>query len=65
MPWLLSYWKNRPQHPMNRIPDRPQNKLGCFGEEENKLCKLSLYNLYIPRTVVEKHYSIHIPFLKK
>lgn len=58
------------------MPDGPQNKSGCFGEEQNKLCKLSLYILYIPsklslyilyipRTVFEKYYSIHSIFEKK
>jgi len=76
MPWLLYSWENRSQYPLNRMPDGPQNKSGCFGEEQNKLCKLSLYILYIPsklslyilyipRTVFEKYYSIHSIFEKK
>jgi len=57
------------------MPDGPQNKSGCFGQEQNKLHKLSLYILYIPsklslyilyiqRTVFEKHYSIYSIFEK-
>jgi len=64
MPWLLYSQENRSQYPLNRMPDGPQNKSGCFGEEQNKLCKLSLYILHIPRTIFEKYYSIHSIFEK-
>lgn len=75
MPWLLYSWENRPQYPLNRMPDGLQNKSGCFREEQNKLRKLSLcilsipsnlslYILYIPRTVFEKTIP-YIPFFKK
>jgi hypothetical protein len=64
MPWLLYSWENRPQYPLNMMPDGPQNKSGCFGEEQNKLHKLSLYIQYIPKIIFEKHYSIHSIFEK-
>jgi hypothetical protein len=64
MPWLLYASSNSPQYPLNRMLDGPQNKCGCFGEEQNKLSRLLLYLLYMPRNVFGKHVYTHYIFGK-